>query len=394
MRKIVILLISLIIISCSNKELDRNLASELIKKHYDYPQVEIIRFDGITSSQKLNNEYKELRANKFIDSKQKGKYGNEFRVSIEPNGVPYYYSGTSGSNGYVVASNLIELSEVTGIRFNENKSIAYVDYTTKRSKVNLFGKSEGYKDGDLKDETTTLQLYDDGWRVTSEKRTYFTTSDFPMLYERKKFDEFFNEFDTYITKKEKSKLSELFENELVNISTQTKNKIGKKQLLDNEKLYKLKFDKPNFIGATETARDKFGLKFDKGTRLFVKTGTSNNDETYYQVSIFFKSNRDGISAIGYYEEQGMKENSTNVDNEGLSYVYISVDDLRVRDRPSLDAETIEKLKKWESVGFYNQKSSDKISVTIKGKEINDYWYKIKTPSGKIGWIHGCCFTYE
>ena len=73
---------------------------------------------------------------------------------------------------------------------------------------------------------------------------------------------------------------------------------------------------------------------------------------------------------------------------------ITVDNLRVRTSPDLDAEKIENLPLDTKVEFLNEKSDQKITVTIKGQEIDEYWYKVKTPSGNIGWIHGCCFETE
>lgn len=72
-------------------------------------------------------------------------------------------------------------------------------------------------------------------------------------------------------------------------------------------------------------------------------------------------------------------------------LLITVDNLRVRTSPDLDSEKIENLPLNTIVEFLDKKSDDKTKVTIKGKEINEYWYQIKTPSGNIGWIHGCCF---
>jgi len=85
-----------------------------------------------------------------------------------------------------------------------------------------------------------------------------------------------------------------------------------------------------------------------------------------------------------------KEEVTSVDIE-VKKLLITVDNLRVRTSPDLDAEKIENLPLNSKVEFLNEKSDKKITVTIKGKEIDEYWYKVKTPSGNIGWIHGCCF---
>ncbi|WP_339882283.1 SH3 domain-containing protein [Polaribacter vadi] len=72
-------------------------------------------------------------------------------------------------------------------------------------------------------------------------------------------------------------------------------------------------------------------------------------------------------------------------------LLITVDNLRVRISPDLDSDKIENLPLNTVVEFLDKKSNNKTKVTIKGNEIDEYWYQIKTPSGNIGWIHGCCF---
>ena len=85
----------------------------------------------------------------------------------------------------------------------------------------------------------------------------------------------------------------------------------------------------------------------------------------------------------------IKENQLN--NSSYNTVLkTTVDNLRVRRSPELDSEKIENLAIGSKVEFL-EKSNNQTTVTIKNKEITEYWYKVKTPSGKIGWIHGCCF---
>jgi len=71
---------------------------------------------------------------------------------------------------------------------------------------------------------------------------------------------------------------------------------------------------------------------------------------------------------------------------------ITVDNLRVRTTPDLGAEKIESLSLNTEVEFLNEKSKNWAVVRIKGSAVREHWYKIKTPSGNIGWIHGCCFN--
>ena len=89
-----------------------------------------------------------------------------------------------------------------------------------------------------------------------------------------------------------------------------------------------------------------------------------------------------------------KENKRNIINKEANKskkLLIAVDNLRVRTSPDLDAEKLENLPLNTVVEYLDKKSENKTEVTIKGKKINEYWYQIKTPSGNIGWIHGCCF---
>ncbi|OMP29944.1 SH3 domain-containing protein [Mangrovimonas sp. DI 80] len=76
----------------------------------------------------------------------------------------------------------------------------------------------------------------------------------------------------------------------------------------------------------------------------------------------------------------------------LMSITITVDNLRARVSPSLTAEKIENLEINTEVEYLGMRSNEETEVEIKGEKISAYWYKIKTPSGNIGWIHGCCFT--
>jgi hypothetical protein len=169
MKKIFyLILISILSFSCSN-ELDRGDAENQIEDFFEYPNVELIRFPGVTSSQKLNKKFQSLRGQKYITSRQKGKYGNEFWVMMTEIGKGFVHSGEASYNGYQVASSILELDEVTGIRLDDGKNTAVVDYTLKRADVTPFGNAMEFKEGDVIKKQTVFQLYDDGWRITGKK---------------------------------------------------------------------------------------------------------------------------------------------------------------------------------------------------------------------------------
>ena len=120
-----------------------------------------------------------------------------------------------------------------------------------------------------------------------------------------------------------------------------------------------------------------------------KTG----DDTIVETTIPSSEIGKLLGASFLYENAYKKSNK--IDNEDISekditYFKINVDNLRVRTAPELDSEKIENLATGSEVEFL-EKSNNQTTVTIKNNEITEYWYKVKTPSGKIGWIHGCCF---
>jgi hypothetical protein len=173
-----LILIAILSISCSN-ELDRGDAEDKIEDFFDYPNVELIRFPGVTSSQKLNKEFQSLRGQKFITEKRKGKYGNEFWVRMTEIGKGFVHSGEASYNGYQVASSILELNEVTGIRLDDGKNTAIVDYTLRRTDVTPFGNAMELYDGDIIEKQIAFQLYDDGWRITGKKpKTIIKEKDF------------------------------------------------------------------------------------------------------------------------------------------------------------------------------------------------------------------------
>lgn len=98
-----------------------------------------------------------------------------------------------------------------------------------------------------------------------------------------------------------------------------------------------------------------------------------------------------INPLQFKENKPMGSGNTDLSKE-TDYIFISVDNLRVRETASMEGKTIEYLPLNTKVEFLNKKSFSETTVKIKEKEITDFWYKIKTPNTKIGWIHGCCFS--
>ncbi|MBE7686512.1 SH3 domain-containing protein [Tenacibaculum piscium] len=95
--------------------------------------------------------------------------------------------------------------------------------------------------------------------------------------------------------------------------------------------------------------------------------------------------------FGSTKEKKEVKNNTNENKKNQKILTITVDNLRVRTFPDLDSDKIENLTIGSEVEFI-EKSDNQTTVTIRNNEITEYWYKVKTPSENIGWIHGCCFN--
>jgi uncharacterized protein YgiM (DUF1202 family) len=200
-------------------------------------------------------------------------------------GKGFVHSGEGSYNGYQVASSILELHEITGIRLGDGKNTAVVDFTLKRTDVTPFGNAMELNEGDVIEKQTIFQLYDDGWRITEKK---------------------------------------------------PKSIIKKKNIAG--------FDS-DFIEKAE------------------------KEHNFSELDDITKANME------------------------TTHFIIQVDNLRVRETPDLDSKIIETIKHSRTtVESLKEKTDFKTTVTINGEKITNYWYKIKTDNGNIGWIHGCCFN--
>ncbi len=95
------------------------------------------------------------------------------------------------------------------------------------------------------------------------------------------------------------------------------------------------------------------------------------------------------------DEKGKNYNNLGTVNSDFSsseYLYITVNDLRLRSSPNLGGRVVDGIPINTRVEYLNEKSNNRTEVVIEGSVVNDFWYKIQTPNGKTGWIHGCCFS--
>ena len=90
---------------------------------------------------------------------------------------------------------------------------------------------------------------------------------------------------------------------------------------------------------------------------------------------------EGHSQDNTYEV--IQENIPKLEEEAGGYGNIMVENLKLRDHPTLDGLTIALLKKDSFVNVIEE-STFKSTIELNGKEISDVWFKINTEDGKIG----------
>jgi len=69
-------------------------------------------------------------------------------------------------------------------------------------------------------------------------------------------------------------------------------------------------------------------------------------------------------------------------------VYAWVDQLRVRQLPTLDAPVIIEVGEGDTLFFLNEKTVEKVQLTLREKKFNEPWLKVRTQSGREGWVYG------
>jgi Bacterial SH3 domain len=74
-------------------------------------------------------------------------------------------------------------------------------------------------------------------------------------------------------------------------------------------------------------------------------------------------------------------------------LYITIDGLKMRKQPGLKSETIATLKLFDEVEFLNQKTDWTQEISLGYEKVTDRWVKVRTKSGKEGWVFGAGVNY-
>lgn len=91
-------------------------------------------------------------------------------------------------------------------------------------------------------------------------------------------------------------------------------------------------------------------------------------------------------------------NKTNTPNKTdaeptLSRLYVTIDNLNMRSEPSLSGSTVEQLPLYATVYFMNEVTDSTQEINLGRSVANEPWVKVKSTSGKVGWVYGAGVHY-
>lgn len=127
----------------------------------------------------------------------------------------------------------------------------------------------------------------------------------------------------------------------------------------------------------------YGLSYMLENYMYCFPVAKNNIASYKHIWNFMKRSIEDKRIDVLLKEIKKHENIDNV-------FMVSVNNLRLRDGAELKANKIGLLPMHSEVVYLNEKSQYQQEVILNEGKVMDYWYKVKTTSGKVGWLHGCC----
>lgn len=74
--------------------------------------------------------------------------------------------------------------------------------------------------------------------------------------------------------------------------------------------------------------------------------------------------------------------------EKIVPLYVTIDDLKLRDKPNLQGRVLTSLELFEEVTFLNEITEFRQKLNLGFEIAEEPWVKIKTERGYIGWVYG------
>ncbi len=78
---------------------------------------------------------------------------------------------------------------------------------------------------------------------------------------------------------------------------------------------------------------------------------------------------------------------TRTITEKITPLYVSIDNLKLREKPNLQSRIIRELELFEEVSYLHEMTDFKQKINLGSEIANEPWVKVKTERGYIGWVY-------
>jgi len=104
-----------------------------------------------------------------------------------------------------------------------------------------------------------------------------------------------------------------------------------------------------------------------------------------------------LTLLGYGCEKNTNETAATAKSPALSVKEIpvekvlgfaKVDQLRIRELPSLKSRVLIELSEGDSLYYLNQSTLSTLTLEMRGEKTTSPWLKVETTSGLSGWTYG------
>ncbi len=85
--------------------------------------------------------------------------------------------------------------------------------------------------------------------------------------------------------------------------------------------------------------------------------------------------------------------TTPSNNASQQMLWVIIEGLNVREKPTLKSKSYGKLSLHDRVSFLGDVTKDSQKLSLGSEEANEPWVKIKTKRGTIGWVYGAGVSF-
>ncbi len=103
-------------------------------------------------------------------------------------------------------------------------------------------------------------------------------------------------------------------------------------------------------------------------------------------------NQELTKPIKEIEPEELVEQTAAV-SERITPLYVTVENLNMRDKPSRKGKILARLKLFDEVTFMDEVTDFKEEISLEDLTTNEPWIKVQTEEGTIGWVYGAYVEY-